>query len=188
MLNNLHRFHLFSLLIICLAASSAEADRVGGEFELTTHQNSPYSLANSRGQVVLLFFGFTSCPDVCPHTLSVVQSVLSQLGSKAQQVQPLFITVDPNRDTPEILKHYLEYFGSRYIGLTGSVEEIDKVVGQFSAFYSFEGNTAEGAYSVNHTSNLYIIDTEGEVASIVPYGTPMQAILRSIEELLLSKS
>ena len=157
---------------------------MGGDFELTNQYDQRYSLVNSRGQVVLLFFGFTNCPDVCPQTLGVIQSVLRQLGHKARQVQPLFITVDPKRDTPDTLRQYLQYFGDRFIGLTGPVEEIDKVVNQFSGFYSYDGNIAGGFYSVDHTSNLYIIDTEGDVASIIPYGTPVQAILKNVEELL----
>lgn len=178
------KFHLLILLSICTVNSLAEDKRVGGDFELTTHQNKPYSLADSRGQVVLLFFGFTRCPDVCPHTLSIIQSVLVQLGNRGQQLQPLFITVDPGRDTPEVLDKYLQYFDSRFIGLTGSAEEINRVVRQFSGFYSYDGNIAEGSYSVDHTSNLYIINTEGTVTNIVPYGTPSQAITRNIEKLL----
>ncbi len=182
--HRLLRFHLLILLSVCTLNSLAESNRVGGDFELTTHQNKSYSLVDSRGQVVLLFFGFTRCPDVCPHTLSTIQSVLAQLGNRGQQIQPLFITVDPGHDTPAILEKYLQYFDSRFIGLTGSSEEIDGVVKQFSGFYSYDRNIAEGSYSVDHTSNLYIINTEGKVTNIVPYGTPSQAIIKNIENLL----
>ena len=131
-------------LLICIGlltnCSIAKEEVVGGDFELTTHLNETYSLANSRGKVVLLFFGFTHCPDVCPNTLATVQTVLEQLGNQAKNVQPLLITVDPKRDKPEILKEYLKYFGNNFIGLTGTVEEIDKVVKQFRGFYSYEGN------------------------------------------------
>ena len=178
------RINLFLLLFICIANGSAKDSLLGGNFELTTHRNQPYTLASSKGQVVLLFFGFTNCPDVCPYTLSTIQSVLSQLGENALQVQPLFITVDPKRDTPEKLANYLQYFGSRFIGLTGSVMEIDTVVKQFGGFYSHDGDSSGTSYSVDHTSNLYVIDTEGKVASILPYGTPLQVILKNLETLM----
>jgi protein SCO1/2 len=113
-----------------------------------------------------------------------VQTVLGQLGEKAEQVQPIFISVDPQRDTPEILKSYLKYFGNNYIGLTGTSEEIDKVVKQYQGFYSYEGDVSDGQYSVDHTSNLYIINTLGQVTNIIPYGLPPQAITKAINKIL----
>ncbi len=168
--------------------SIAKDDKVGGNFELTTHLNEPYSLANSKGKVVLLFFGFTHCPDVCPNTLSTIQTVLNQLGDQAKLVQPLFITVDPERDNPKILNEYLKYFSNNIIGLTGKIENIDKVIKQFRAFYSYEGNVSAGAYTVDHTSNLYIINTDGEVANIMQYGLPPQAITDAVRKLLPNSS
>jgi len=171
---------------MCLlpALACSEEKRIGGNFELTSQFNQPYSSTNAHGKVVMLFFGFTHCPDVCPNTLSTIQTVLGQLGDKAEHVQPIFITVDPQRDKPEILKNYLQYFGSNYIGLTGASEEIDKVVKQYQGFYSFEGDISSGHYSVDHTSNLYIINTLGKVANIIPYGLPPQAITNAIEKIL----
>lgn len=157
---------------------------IGGDFQLTSQLNQPYSSTEARGKVILLFFGFTHCPDVCPNTLSTVQTVLSQLEEQADQVQPIFISVDPKRDKPEILNNYLQYFGNDYIGLTGTPEEVDKVVKQFQGFYSYEGNTSTGQYTVDHTSNLYIINTVGEVTNIIPYGLPPQAITNAIEKIL----
>lgn len=99
-------------------------------------------------------------------------------------VQPIFITVDPKRDTPQVLTEYLKYFGSNYIGLTGTSNNIDKVVKQFQGFYSYEGDVSTGQYSVDHTSNLYIIDTVGKVTNIIPYGLPPQAISNAINKIL----
>lgn len=158
--------------------------KIGGEFELTSHFNQPYSSKDAHGKVVLLFFGFTHCPDVCPNTLGTVQTVLGQLGDQAENVQTIFISVDPERDKPEILKNYLQYFDNNFIGLTGTTKEIDKVVKQFQGFYSYAGNVSAGAYTVDHTSNLYIINTEGDVTNIIPYGLPPQAITNAIEKLL----
>ena len=176
-----------TILIFCSLFplySCAEEKTVGGDFELTSHLNEPYSFANSRGKVVLVFFGFTHCPDICPNTLSTVQTVLGTLGDQAKHVQPLFITVDPKRDTPEILEKYLGYFDNTFIGLTGTIEEIDKVVEKYRGFYSYEGDVTAGSYTVDHTSNLYIINTEGLVTNIIPYGLPPQAITENIEKLL----
>ena len=179
--------HLLILLVIIGLASiacAAETDKIGGEFKLTSHLNEPYSSSDAQGKVVLVFFGFTHCPDVCPNTLSTIQTVLSQLGDLADKVQTLFITVDPKRDTPEILSNYLKYFDSNFIGLTGSSEEIDNVVKQFRGFYSYEGNVTSGHYTVDHTSNLYIMNTNGEVTNIIPHGLPPKAITPIIEKLL----
>ncbi|MDE0250740.1 MAG: SCO family protein [Gammaproteobacteria bacterium] len=187
MLRYFLRIYLFFVLALCIASGSAENRNLGGNFKLTTHWNEPYTLSSSKGQVVLLFFGFTNCPDVCPHTLGTIKSVLTQLGKRASHVQPLFISVDPERDTPETLANYLEYFGNRFIGLTGSTKEIDTVVKQFSGFYYTRGeNLPEAPYSIDHTSNLYVIDTDGKVASILPYGTPLQILLKNIETLIPS--
>ncbi|MEM7400979.1 MAG: SCO family protein [Pseudomonadota bacterium] len=177
---------LIWLLIIGIApvVSCAETDTVGGDFKLKTHLNQPYSSSEAKGKVVLLFFGFTHCPDVCPNTLSTIQTVLSQLGDQAKDVQTLFITVDPKRDTPEILSSYLKYFDNNFIGLTGSSDEIDDVVKQFRGFYSYIGDVANGQYTVDHTSNLYIIDINGEVTNIIPHGLPPKAITPVIEKLL----
>lgn len=180
---------LFTLSVLPITAISQDQDakektKLGGDFELTSQFNQPYSSIEARGKVVILFFGFTHCPDVCPNTLSAVETVLGQLNERAEQVQPIFISVDPERDRPEILESYLQYFGSNYIGLTGTSKEVDKVVEQYQGFYSYEGNVADGQYSVDHTSNLYILNTLGEVTNIIPYGLPPQAITTAINKIL----
>jgi len=174
------------VLFICLLSPplASSESQIGGEFELTSQFNQPYSSVEAHGKVVMLFFGFTHCPDVCPNTLGTVQTVLGQLGKQAKDVQPIFITVDPQRDKPEALKEYLQYFDNDYIGLTGTSEEIDKVVKQYQGFYSYKGNIESGQYSVDHTSNLYIINTTGEVTNIMPYGLPPKAITDAIEKIL----
>jgi len=161
---------------------STENNTIGGDFELTSHLNQPYSLVNSRGKVVILFFGFTHCPDVCPSTLGSVQTALSQLGTEADKVDTLMITVDPKRDSPKILEEYMEYFHSSFIGLTGELSKIDEVVKKYNGFYSYSKN--ETSYDVDHTSNLYLIDPQGEVANIIPYGLPASIISENIKKLL----
>lgn len=178
--------HALLLLTICCLPISVigENAKIGGDFDLTSQLNQPYSLSDTRGKVAILFFGFTHCPDVCPNTLGTIETVLSQLGEKAQQVQPIFISVDPQRDKPEVLQSYLQYFGNNYIGLTGTSEQVDKVVKQYQGFYSYKGDTGDDSYSVDHTSNLYIIDTLGQVTNIIPYGLPPQAITKAINKIL----
>ncbi|QMU61079.1 MAG: redoxin domain-containing protein [Gammaproteobacteria bacterium] len=175
-----------TVLFICLLPAFVFSDesRIGGNFELTSQLNQPFTSTDAHGKVVILFFGFTHCPDVCPNTLGTIQTVLGQLGERAKHVQPIFVTVDPERDKPEILHKYLQYFNNDFIGLTGTPEEIDKVVNQFQGFYSYDGDLASSQYTVDHTSNLYIINTAGEVTNIIPYGLPPQAITNSIEKLL----
>ncbi len=173
--------YLLPMVVFC---QESDARRVGGDFELTSQFDQPYSSVDARGKVIMLFFGFTHCPDVCPNTLSTVQTVLGQLGERAIHVQPIFVSVDPQRDKPEVLKNYLQYFGNNFIGLTGTSKEIDKVVKQFQGFYSFDGNIETNHYTVDHTSNLYILDTTGEVTNIIPYGLPPQAIIKAIEKLI----
>lgn len=176
------------LVVLCLCllptlAFSSEV-KIGGDFALTNQANQPFSLNDARGKVVILFFGFTHCPDICPNTLGAVQTALNQLGEQSNQVQTIFFTVDPKRDTPETLAAYLKYFDSDFIGLTGTSDEIDKVVKQFQGFYSYAGDVSGGQYTVDHTSNLYIINTIGEVTNIIPYGFPPQAITNAIEAIL----
>lgn len=184
----LTRFIIILIFLGTLSyALALDTQTIGGDFTLTTQLNESYSLSDSKGKVVLLFFGFTHCPDVCPMTLGTIKTVLSQLGDEASQVQPLLITVDPKRDTPEILKNYLVYFGPNFIGLTGTIEEIDSVVKQYQGFYSYEGDTSRNAYNVDHTSNLYIITPSGEVANIVPFGLPPEAITKNVKKVLLDQ-
>src|SRR5579862_3996206 len=108
---------------------------VGGDFALTDDNNQPFELSSLRGKAVLIFFGYTSCPDVCPTTLSKLSSVQKQLGPDATRVKTLYITVDPDRDTPAVLKADLGYFDLDALGLTGTKSEIDNVVGLYGASY-----------------------------------------------------
>ena len=185
MINSIRQLVLLLLIGLLPALTSSEESKIGGDFKLTSQLNEPYSSVDARGKVILLFFGFTHCPDICPNTLSAVQTALAQLNEDAKHVQPIFISVDPERDTPEILRNYLKYFGNNFIGLTGTSKEIDEVVKQFNGFYSYEGNVSEGHYSVDHTSNLYVIGTSGEVTNIIPYGLPPKVITEAVQKQLV---
>ena len=110
--------------------------------------------------------------------------MLSELGERAKQVQPLFISVDPQRDSPEVLRDYLRYFHTSLIGLTGSKEELKHVAEQYQAFFKYIGDTRDPYYLVDHTASLYVIDASGVVVRIIPYGMPYAEILHTARELL----
>ena len=138
-------------------------DREAPEFTLTDHNGSKVSLSDFKGKLVLLFFGYTHCPDICPVTMSTLNSVVNQLGDDKDEVQVLFITIDPERDDQEALRDYVPYFNESFIGLTGTPEEIEKVAKSFSAFYMKEENESASGYLMGHTSSVYLIDPKGMI-------------------------
>lgn len=154
--------------------------QIGGDFTLTDHNGQPYELSAARGKLVLLFFGYTSCPDVCPITMLTVQTLLKRLGKRASQVQPLFVSVDPTRDTPAVLKQYLAYFHPSIIGLTGSSADLLRVTQQYSTIYRDPGDKPADSYVVEHSSNMYVIDAGGVLSGIIPYGTPADSIYETL--------
>jgi len=131
----------------------------------------------------LLFFGYTSCPDICPTVLANLSILLKQLGDDADKVQGIFITIDPERDTPLVLKQYIGYFNKNLIGLTGSQHDIDRVVAKFRVKYQKQAS-AGGHYTMDHTASLYMIDKTGELSTVVPYGLPAEHLLRVVQQLL----
>lgn len=161
--------------------SSAE---LGGDFSLTDHNGEPYNLQKDRGKVILLSFGYTSCPDVCPLTLALVTATMRQLGERAAQVRPLFISVDPQRDTPQLLKSYVRHFHPSIIGLTGSLDELRAVSARFNTTFTYSGDTSSQLYTVNHNSNLFVLDRTGQLSHMIPFGFPLDAVLESLTPLL----
>lgn len=177
------RHLLFALMIVLSPVSEVISKPLGGDFTLTDHNGQEFSLAQLRGKVVLLFFGYTSCPDVCPKELADLAMVFSRLGDEADKAQGLFVTVDPERDTQEVLKEYVSYFSSNIIGLSGAAEEIDIVTRQYHTSYRL--NKQQGKfYSVDHAANLYVIDPDGRLHTIVPYGFPAQHVLGIVSNLI----
>ncbi len=162
---------LAAIVSLFVAGSDEEAfdsGRIGGDFVL--HSNSgPVSLQQFRGKLVLLFFGYTHCPDVCPTTMNHVAEALDLLseGERAK-VQPLFITVDPMRDSVEHLSRYVAFFHPKIIGLSGSMDEIRQVAEKYSVeFFSDEGDRQGDSYLVSHASYLFLINTQGEVSDMM---------------------
>lgn len=154
------------------------------DFKLTDHTGRERSLADFKGKVVVVFFGYTQCPDVCPTTMAEMSEVMKSLGPDAQKVQVLFITVDPERDTRELLAQYVPAFDSRFLGLTGSQAEIDKVAKEFRVFYQKVPGKAPGSYTMDHTAGSYVFDSKGRIRLFVRHGAGPEPIAQDIKRLL----
>ena len=157
---------------------------VGGPFELTDQAGHRRTDADFRGKLVVLYFGYTSCPDVCPTELQSISLALDQLGAAAEAVQPLFITVDPERDTPARLAGFIAAFHPRLIGLTGSPAEIRKTAIAYRTFFAKNSTAASGDYSVDHSGFIYLVGKDGRYLGFLPPGLPPDAIADAIRARL----
>ncbi len=168
--------------------SFSSVDITGAEyardFALTDHTGKPRTLADFKGKVVFLFFGFTQCPDVCPTTMSEMAAVLKLLGPQADKVQVLFVTVDPERDTQELLSQYVPAFHPSFIGLYGDAAATAKVAKEFKVFYAKSAGTTPDAYSVDHTAGSYVFDQKGKIRLFVRHGNGPAPIAQDIKLLL----
>ncbi|WP_428035528.1 SCO family protein [Amphritea sp.] len=158
---------------------------LGGDFTLQGI-NGDVSLHDFRGKVVLVYIGYTHCPDVCPTSLAVISQTMKNLeADQRQQVQPIFISVDPDRDSPERLAEYSAFFYPSIIGLTGSRKEIDQVVSQYGAFYRMvDMKDSAMGYAVDHSSRIYLINKQGELSSTVAHGSSPDLLATEIKKLL----
>lgn len=156
----------------------------GKDFALTDHNGQRRTLADFKGKVVTLFFGFTHCPDVCPTTLSEMAVVMKELGADAGRLQVLFVTVDPERDTAEVLKRYVPAFHPSFLGLTGSAEDIARTAKEFKIFYQKQPLPSGGGYTMDHSAGTYILDGEGRLRLFAQYGIGAPALLHDIRLLL----
>jgi protein SCO1/2 len=157
------------------------------DFELTRADGGELKLSHQRGRVVMLFFGFTACPDVCPATLGDARRLLEELGEDADRTEYLFVTVDPERDTPEILRKYVSIFDPAIIGLTGSADELAQVWRDYGIFVekvALDGSAQD--YTVTHTARVFVIDADGRLRLSYSFGTPYEDILADIRALLES--
>ena len=154
--------------------------KFGGDFTLF-QGDRPVSPSDFNGKLVLMYFGFASCPDVCPTTLAIIASALRQLTpEELEMVQPVFISIDPERDQGEKLDAYATYFHPRFIGITGTPDEVQKVVNQYGGFFiKVESDSAMG-YTVEHTSKTYIISKDGQYVSILPHDMTADDLLNAL--------
>ena len=142
------------------------------------------SLSDFRGKMVLIYFGYTFCPDICPATLANVGQALRDLGSKADDVQVLMVSLDPERDTPEKLAKYVAQFHPSFLGITGSQEELDKVASLYGIFYQkTEGSNATG-YLIDHTATLLVLDRDGYLKLVFPFGVTSDEIADDLKYML----
>lgn len=157
---------------------------VGGPFELTDHTGRTVTEKDFRGKHMLIYFGYSYCPDVCPGELQVAAAALDALGDKAAQVQPIFITVDPERDTVEHLAGYVENFHERLIGLTGTADQIAQAAKAYRVYYAKVDDPDSSEYLMDHSSIFYLMGPEGGFLAHFPYGTKPQDMADKISGYL----
>lgn len=161
------------------------AGLAGGDFTLQ-QASGPLSLQDYRGKLVLLYFGYTFCPDVCPTSLSATAAGLNLLTpEELARVAMIFISVDPARDTPERLKEYAEFFHPKIVGATGSPENLAEIARRYGVFYAKQKpEVAGGAYTVDHTSDTYLIGADGQLVGKIPHATPPERVVAAIRQSL----
>jgi len=144
-----------------VSVPTGETVTLGGPFSLTDQSGTIRTEKDFSGKYMLVFFGYTYCPDVCPTTLAVMAGALDKMGARAEKIVPVMITVDPKRDTPEKLKAYLESFGPNFVGLTGTAEDIAAVAKEYSVYYREHPAENGGEYTVDHSGVVYLMDPNG---------------------------
>ncbi len=161
---------------------------IGGPFALTDQNGNAVTEATFRGKFMLVYFGYTYCPDVCPTTLTDIGAAVDALGAAGDKVVPIFITVDPERDTPEHLKEYLGYFHPRFVGLTGTQEQVTAAAKAYRVYYAkakSDGAATDALdYMMDHTSIVYLMGPDGKLKAHFPHGTSADAMAKKIRELL----
>ncbi len=167
--------------------SSIAAPPRGGDFTLQS-ADGPVALHDFRGKAVLVYFGYTFCPDICPTTLGYTAQALSSLNKdELERVRVLFISVDPGRDTPAKLKEYATFFHPNIIGVTGNPAEVARVAKLYGASYAIEKTDSAGGYVVDHSAALYLVAPDGQLKSTLGHGTPPAEMVAAIRNLLAGK-
>lgn len=156
---------------------------IGGPFRLTTQDGTMLTEADLKGRPFAVFFGFTHCPEVCPTTLWEISEALKALGPKAEGLKVLFVSVDPERDTPELLKRYLQSFDPRIIGLTGSNADIEAIAKAYRVYWR-KVPTQDGDYTMDHTATVYLMDGTGAFAGTVSYQEQSEVLIAKLGKLL----
>lgn len=157
---------------------------VASNFRLTDANGQPFILNANKGKIILLFFGYTYCPDVCPATLAEMKLTMDKLGDNAGNVQVVFVSVDPGRDTSEHMQKYVERFNPSFIGLSGTEEELAPVWNQYGIFREVVAGTSDTNYIVNHTARVFLIDSKGNLRLSFGFQTPPEDIAHDIEIIL----
>ena len=156
----------------------------GKELALTDHNGKPRTLADFRGKVVVVFFGYTQCPDVCPTTLSEMAEVMKSLGDRSDKVQVLFVSVDPERDTQALLAQYVPAFDRRFIGLYGDADATTKAARDFKVFYQKVPGKTPTSYTVDHTAGSYVFDPQGRIRLFVKHAQGVEPLASDLRRLI----
>lgn len=168
--------------------SFANTDITGAEYathlELPDADGKPRTLADWKGKVVAVFFGYAQCPDVCPTTLAELAAVRKAMGADGERVQVVFVTVDPERDTPEILKAYVGNFGGDVVALRGTPEQVKQVARDFKVYYAKVPGKTEGSYTIDHTAGTFIFDPQGRVRLFARFDAPQESLQKDLKALM----
>jgi len=190
---------LLLLLILGLFGCSEPAplpfnnvDITGGEFGrslsgLKDHHGQPKTLSDYRGKAVLIFFGYTFCPDICPTSLARFAEVMKQMGRDADQVQVLFVTLDPERDTPKKLAAYVTWFSPSFVGLYGDLPATQAAANEFKIFFAKSKGSAGMGYAIDHTAGAYVLDPKGRLRLFVKDSASVEAIVSDLRRLVAEK-
>jgi protein SCO1 len=166
-------------------------DITGAEYArtlaLTDQHGAPRTLEQFKGKVSVVFFGYTQCPDVCPGTMAELSQVKRSLGKDGERIQGIFVTVDPQRDTPDILKSYMAGFDPDFVALRGTPEQTKAAAKEFKVFYAISPGKTESSYTVDHTAGSFVFDARGRVRLFVRYGTGAEALASDLKLLLAEK-
>lgn len=160
---------------------------IGGPFTLVDQNGKTVTDRDFRGKYMLIFFGFTHCPDICPAELQVMSAALDALGSKADEVVPVFVTLDPERDTSEVVGTYVKNFGKNFVGLTGSPSAIANAAKDYRVTYSkfeYKGKDGNYEYSIDHSALVYLMDKDGQYLTHFTYGTPASKMTETMRSYL----
>ena len=154
------------------------------ELSLPDAEGRPRTLADFKGKAIVVFFGYTQCPDVCPTTMLELAAVKRALGADGDRVQGVFVTVDPERDTAAVLKAYVENFGAGFVALRGEGKQLEAVAKHFKVFYAKVPGKVEGQYTMDHTAGSYVFDASGRVRLFTRYGMGVEALTQDLKLLL----
>ena len=194
-------FCMVGAALLCAGGSLAESSRrtdaprlmnelmsgkakVGGPFTLTDQYGSRRSLADFRGKLVVLYFGYTFCPDVCPNDLLAIARLIDLLGKDGDQLQPVFVTLDPARDKAALLREYVAAFNPRFVALRGSEKETRNIATAYKTYFEKVSSAGSSTYYVDHTAFIYLLDRKGKYVSFFPPGTTPERMAVMVRELL----